>query len=84
MADTDADFQTALETVKDLSTPPDNEVKLQLYGLFKQATVGDVTGKKPGFSDFVGKAKYQAWSQLKGSSADEAKAQYVALVAKLS
>jgi len=84
MADTDADFQTALETVKDLSTPPDNEVKLQLYGLFKQATVGDVTGKKPGFSDFVGKAKYQAWSQLKGSSADEAKAQYVALVATLS
>lgn len=84
MSDLDDRFSAAQESVKALPTDPGNEVKLQLYALFKQATVGDVQGKKPGFTDFVGKAKYEAWGKLKGLSPDDAKQRYVDAVAGLT
>jgi diazepam-binding inhibitor (GABA receptor modulator, acyl-CoA-binding protein) len=54
-----------------------NEQKLQMYALFKQATEGDVSGKKPGMMDFVARAKYTAWEELKGSTADAAMQKYI-------
>lgn len=54
-----------------------NEQKLQMYALFKQATEGDVSGKKPGMMDFVARAKYTAWEELKGSSAEAAMQKYI-------
>ncbi|MFN8126018.1 MAG: acyl-CoA-binding protein [Candidatus Nanopelagicales bacterium] len=84
MAEIDEAFQAAVERVPTLASDPGNEVKLNLYALYKQATVGDVQGKKPGFTDFVGKAKYEAWGKLKGMSSDAAKQQYVDLVAGLA
>ncbi len=73
------EFQEAQIKVKTLPNQ-DSDVLLRFYALFKQSTVGDAGGKKPGMLDFVGKAKYDAWETLKGISREEAMAQYVALV----
>ena len=80
----DADFQAAVDNSKKLSQRPDNATLLKIYGLYKQATVGDNTEKKPGFGDMVGRAKWDAWNALKGTSGDEAKQQYVDLIKSLS
>lgn len=73
-------FQAAVERVAQLTDDPGNDVKLKLYGLFKQATQGDVQGKRPGFTNPVGRAKYDAWARLAGTSQEDAKAQYVGIV----
>ena len=57
---------------------------LKLYSLYKQATAGDVSGKRPGFTDFVGRAKYDAWKKLKGTGNDDAKQAYVDKVNELT
>lgn len=54
-----------------------NEQKLQMYALYKQATEGDVSGKKPGMMDFVARAKYSAWEELKGQSKEQAMKKYI-------
>jgi acyl-CoA-binding protein len=76
-------FEQAAIDVKDLSERPDNDTLLRLYALYKQGSEGDVSGDKPGFFDFVGTAKYEAWGKLKGTAPDDAKQQYVDLVQKL-
>ena len=76
-------FEQAAIDVKDLSERPDNDTLLRLYALYKQGAEGDVSGEKPGFFDFVGTAKYEAWGKLKGTTTDEAMKKYVDLVKKL-
>ena len=76
-------FAVAKDRVEKLESRPSNEELLQLYGLFKQATEGDVTGSRPGMLDLKGRAKYDAWARRKGTSKDDAMKAYVALVAKL-
>ena len=76
-------FEQAAIDVKDLSERPDNDTLLRLYALYKQGSEGDVSGEKPGFFDFVGTAKYEAWGKLKGTSQDDAMKKYVDLVKKL-
>ena len=76
-------FDAASEAVKKLDERPDNETMLRLYSLYKQATEGDVAGEKPGFFDFVGTAKYEAWARLKGTGQDDAMQDYVDLVNRL-
>ena len=76
-------FEQAAIDVKDLSERPDNDTLLRLYALYKQGSEGDVSGDKPGFFDFVGTAKYEAWGKLKGTARDEAMKKYVDLVKKL-
>ena len=66
-----------------LSERPDNDTMLRLYGLFKQVTKGDATGEPPGGFDFVARAKFDAWSKMKGTSTNDAMQQYVDLVASL-
>lgn len=66
-----------------LSEKPRNDVLLKLYALYKQGTVGDVTGERPGGFDFVGSAKYDAWAKLRGLSREEAQREYVNLVETL-
>jgi acyl-CoA-binding protein len=77
-----AEFDRALAEVKTLPDQPP-EVLLELYGLFKQASAGDVQGKRPGMLDFKGRAKYDAWASRKGMSKDAAMDAYVAVVARL-
>jgi diazepam-binding inhibitor (GABA receptor modulator, acyl-CoA-binding protein) len=77
------DFRSAAAAVPGLSRDPGNETKLRLYALYKQATEGDVSGKRPGFTNPVGRAKYDAWSQLGGTSRADAEAAYVAEVNRL-
>jgi diazepam-binding inhibitor (GABA receptor modulating acyl-CoA-binding protein) len=79
----DDQFAQAQDAVKSLSSDPGNEAKLKLYALYKQATSGDVSGKRPGFTDPVGRAKFDAWSQNKGTSQDAAKQQYIDTVTGL-
>jgi acyl-CoA-binding protein len=82
--DLKSQFEAAVATSKTLSEKPSNEVLLQLYSLYKQATEGDNTAEPPANPfDFVAKAKYQAWEELKGKSADTAMEEYIRLVTKL-
>lgn len=83
MADLKAQFETAVAESKQLPEKPDNMTLLKIYALYKQATTGDVDGKRPGFGDMVGRAKWDAWEKLKGTGADEAKQQYVDLITSL-
>ena len=83
MSDLKARFEKAAEDVKKLSDRPDNDTLLKLYALYKQGSDGDVSGPKPGFFDFVGTAKYEAWTQLRGMSCEEAQHRYIELVRKL-
>jgi len=76
-------FESAAKAVKSLEERPDDNTMLQLYALYKQGSVGDVTGNKPGFFDFVGAAKYEAWEKLKGTSQADAQASYIDIVKKL-
>ena len=82
MALTD-DFAAAQERVKTLTSAPSNDTLLELYSLYKQATAGDVTGKRPGMLDLKGRAKFDAWTARKGVARDAAMQQYVALVDRL-
>lgn len=84
MADLQAAFDSAVASSKSLSERPDNATLLKLYGLYKQASAGDVTDKKPGFSDMVGRAKWDAWHAMKGTARDDAMQQYVNLIESLS
>lgn len=84
MADLQAAFDSAVASSKSLSERPDNATLLKLYALYKQATAGDVTEKKPGFGDMVGRAKWDAWNALKGTAKDDAMQQYVDLIESLS
>jgi acyl-CoA-binding protein len=77
------EFESAVERVQKLPKRPSNDTLLDLYGLYKQATVGDVSGKRPGMLDMRGRAKFDAWASRKGTSAEDARRQYVALVQKL-
>jgi len=77
-------FTAAAAAVKTLSKSPSNDDLLELYGLYKQASDGDVTGSRPGMLDLKGRAKFDAWAGKKGTSAEEAMKKYVALVDKLS
>ncbi|HWH81163.1 MAG TPA: acyl-CoA-binding protein [Burkholderiaceae bacterium] len=83
MADLNATFEQAVKDSKALPEKPDNMTLLKIYALYKQASSGDVDGKRPGFSDMVGRAKWDAWNELKGKPADAAKQDYVDLIESL-
>ena len=83
MADLATRFQTAADDSKKLTKRPDNDTLLKLYSLFKQGANGDVEGKRPGFTDLVGRAKYDAWAKIKGMPQEDDMQQYVDLVESL-
>lgn len=83
MAGLSAQFESAVADSKQLPEKPDNMTLLKIYALYKQATAGDAEGKRPGFTDMVARAKFDAWDGLKGTSADDAKQQYIDLVESL-
>ena len=83
MAEVSAEFEAAVEASKSLPSKPDNDTLLKLYGLYKQATAGDVDSKRPGFTDPVGRAKWDAYDKLKGTDSVQAQADYIALVDSL-
>lgn len=83
MTDIDQQFSQAQADVTQLPERPGNLTLLRLYALFKQGSLGDVQGDKPGFTDIAGKYKYEAWEALKGTPAGDAKARYVELVESL-
>ena len=84
MADLKSQFEAAVAQSKNLSERPDNATLLKIYGLYKQATSGDNAEKKPGFGDMVGRAKWDAWNGLKGTSNYDAMQQYIDLITSLS
>ena len=83
MSDLKSAFEAAVASTQDLTRRPDNQTLLKLYALYKQATEGDNAATKPGFSDLVGRAKWDAWTALKGTSASEAMQRYIELVETL-
>lgn len=84
MSDLQTQFESAVANSKNLTDRPDNMTLLKLYALYKQGSVGDNADKKPGFSDMVGRAKWDAWNGLKGTSNTDAMQQYVDLIESLS
>lgn len=84
MADLKKQFEAAAANSKNLSERPDNNTMLKIYALYKQASVGDNTEKKPGFTDLVGRAKWDAWNNMKGVATKDAMQQYVDLIESLS
>ena len=84
MSDLNARVEASVANSKNLSERPSNQVLLKIYALYKQATAGDNAEKKPGFGDMVGRAKWDAWNGLKGTSSDDAKTQYIELIESLS
>ena len=82
--DLKAQFEDAQVRVKQLKSTPGPDDLLQLYALYKQATVGDVSGSRPGMLDLKGRAKFDAWAKQKGTPADRAMTSYVALVNRLA
>jgi len=83
MADLKAQFEEAVAASKTLPEKPDNMTLLKIYALYKQASSGDVDGKRPGFTDMVGRAKWDAWNEVKGKSTDEAMQEYIDLIESL-
>ena len=87
MTDLKKDFEAALQKVSsapaDGEFKPSNDYKLRMYALYRQATSGDVTGKRPGMLDPVGRFKYDAWARLRGTTAEDAMRQYVDEVKKV-
>ena len=82
MAEVDDRFAAAQARIKPV-TGLGNDAMLDLYALYKQATAGDVEGKRPGFTDMVGRAKFDAWAELKGKAGNEAMQEYVDLIESL-
>jgi acyl-CoA-binding protein len=80
MADLKAAFDKAVADSKNLPEKPDTATLLQLYALYKQASSGDVDGKRPGFTDMVGRAKWDAWNEIKGKDSKAAMQEYVDLI----
>ena len=78
-----AAFDQAVIDSKQLPDKPDNMTLLKLYALYKQASAGDVDGKRPGFTDMVGRAKFDAWDGVKGMSKNDAMQEYVDLIESL-
>ncbi|XP_066054339.1 acyl-CoA-binding domain-containing protein 7 isoform X2 [Chamaea fasciata] len=72
-----ADFNGAAEDVKKLKTRPTDEELKELYGFYKQATVGDINIECPGVLDLKGKAKWEAWNLKKGLSKEDAMNAYI-------
>ena len=84
MTDLKKRFEAAARDVLKAKRDPGSDMKLRLYAHYKQATEGDVTGEKPGFTDFVNRAKYEAWAKLKGTSSEKAMEDYVKLVDRVT
>ena len=84
MNDLQARFEAAVANSRELTERPDNATLLKIYSLYKQGTAGDVQGDKPGMSDLVGRAKWEAWNALKGVSRDDAMQRYIDLIDSLS
>jgi acyl-CoA-binding protein len=84
MSNLQAKFDAAVANSKSLTERPDNATLLKIYALFKQASIGDNTEKKPGFGDMVGRAKWDAWNGFKGTPSKDAMQQYIDLIESLS
>ena len=83
MTDLRREFEQAAEDVKQLGARPDNDTLLRLYALYKQGSQGDIQAGPPGFFDFVGTAKHEAWASLAGTSREQAMCRYIELVHQL-
>jgi len=84
MVDLKKQFDDAAAAILKAKKDPGNDMKLRLYANFKRATEGDVKGEKPGFTDFVNRAKYEAWAKLKGTAPEEAMKAYIKLVERVT
>ncbi len=83
MPDLRDEFEQAAKDVQRVAVRPDNDTLLKLYALYKQGSEGDLQRTQPGFFDFVGTAKHEAWAQLNGITREEAMRRYIGLVEQL-
>jgi acyl-CoA-binding protein len=84
LSDLKTQFEAAVADSKNLTERPDNATLLKLYALYKQGSQGDNTDPKPGFSDMIGRAKWEAWNAIKGKPSEEAMQAYIDQIESLS
>ena len=83
MSDLQTQFETAAADAQKLARRPDDKTLIKLYALYKQATVGDVQGSRPGFTDMAGRFKYDGWAKVKGTSQEDAMQAYIGMVEEM-
>ncbi len=83
MSDLSSEFEQAVRDSKAVPEKPDNPTLLKIYGLYKQATAGDATGERPGLTDFVARAKWDAWHACAGQTRELGMRHYIDLIASL-
>ena len=83
MSDLQKQFEAAAADSKNLDERPDNDTLLKIYALYKQGAAGDAQGSRPGFTDLIGRAKYDAWAKVKGMTKEDAMRQYIDLIKSL-
>ena len=84
---TEDDFKKAAEAVRGGNVKAkkvSDELKLEMYALYKQATDGDCNTDKPGMLNFVEKSKWKAWNELVGMSKKDAMKKYIRRYEKLN
>ncbi|KAK4435569.1 Acyl-CoA-binding protein [Sesamum alatum] len=69
--------------LRSLPQSTSNENLLTLYGLYKQATVGNINTRRPGMFNLRGRAKWDAWNAVKGKSQDAAMREYITKMKQL-
>ena len=84
MSDIRTRFEAAVRDVRTIAHEPATAELLELYALYKQATVGDISGPRPGAFDVRARAKYDAWAKARGLATEEAMQRYVVLVTRLA
>lgn len=84
MSDLEQQFEEATRAVRSIAARPSNETLLTLYASYKQATKGDIQGKRPGLLDPQGRAKFDAWQALEGTTSQDAMQMYVDKVSELT
>lgn len=76
----DEGFAGARKKVEELYTRMDNKTIRKVYAYYKQATEGDISGKRPSALRFRDRVKFDAWSSISGMSREDAKSAYIDLV----
>ena len=79
----DEGFADARKKVEELYTRMDNKTIRKVYAYYKQATEGDISGKRPSALRFRDRVKFDAWSSICGMSREDARSAYIDLVNNL-
>lgn len=77
------EFNKSAEKIKSSGKTFSNDILYELYGYYKQSTLGDCNTKCPSFFQFIEKSKWESWNKHKGMKKSHAMKKYIKLVNEL-